>query len=446
MDFPFFDSDDDNQRIAKRRKVTSTFIIPVMVATMMQYHMNEVLYGKQSRLRPSMIIRERSSMQQIKAQLGDHYFRRAYRMCLEKFEELVELLEPYLPKKRGTGPNGKISTELEVSAAIRYFTGTSMYDMIITHGMSHSTLFECVWRVVSAINNCPELKIQFPESHEEQKLVGLQFQTRSAAKFKNCVGCIDGLLICTEKPMESELEITKCGSKSFYCGRKSKFGLNMQGVCNAEGKFLAVWIIHPAASSDYISLLRSTFYHKIAAPGYLAPDCVIFGDNAYVSSDFMVTPYKNVRAGPKDDFNFYHSQVRITIERAFGMMVRRWGILRFPLASKMGVIKQIALTMALCSLHNFCTKETIVIENNNIIFDAVTNNNGNIFDETPVAIDPETGIPNELLDGGEHFDDIYDMEIMEMQKSKIRFTMRQQVEKQGLHRPVVSQQRNGTSA
>lgn len=440
MDFSVFMESEDEQQLSKKRRITSQYILPLMAISIIKHHINdEIIYGMQTKLRPSMIIRDRSSMLQIKAMLGDHYFKRAYRMSLEKFEQLAHLLEPYLPGKKGTGPNGKISTELEVSASLRYFAGASMYDLIITHGISHSTLFQCVWRVVSAINNCPDLKIQFPECHEEQKVIGLQFQTRSVAKFDNCVGCIDGLLICTEKPMESELQRTKCGSKSFYCGRKSKFGLNMQGVCNAEGKFLAVWILHPAASSDYISLLRSKFYENITTPGFLAPDCVIFGDNAYVSTDFMVTPYKNVRAGPKDDFNFYHSQLRITIERAFGMLVRRWGMLRYPLSSRMGVQKQIALSMALCSLHNYCTKETIEID------DAISNNNSNDFDEIPVALDPETGIPNELLDACEHFDDIADQEILEIQKSKIRYEMRKHVERQGLHRSVVSQQRNASS-
>jgi hypothetical protein len=38
-------------------------------------------------------------------------------------------------------------------------------------------------------------------------------------------------------------------------------------------------------------------------PDFLAEGLMIFGDNAYVSTEYMVTPYKNVRAGPKDDFN-----------------------------------------------------------------------------------------------------------------------------------------------
>jgi len=442
MEFSLFDNeDDDNQQIVKKRKVTSMFFIPVVVASVIiQKRITDELYRESSLSRPPMIIRDRSSMLQFKALLGDHYFQRAYRMSLDQFNNLVTMLVPHLPPKAGSGPNGKISVELEVSASLRYFAGASMYDLIISHGMSHSTLFNSVWRVVSAINKCVELCITFPNDHSDQKRLAAQFLTRSAAKFNNCVGCIDGLLIWTEKPMERELELTKCGSKSFFCGRKSKFGLNLQGVCNSDGKFTAVWILHPAASSDYISLIQSQFYEKISTPGFLAPGLVVFGDNAYVLTDFMVTPYKNVRAGPKDDYNFYHSQLRVTIERAFGMLVRRWSILRHPLASQMGVKKQIALTMSLCSLHNYVTKNTDDFAVSGV--EDVGGEESGLNEQ--IAVDEETGVPTELLDGGEHFDDIDDEFITEMQKSKVRYTMRKLVEKQGLHRTVISKQRQSS--
>jgi hypothetical protein len=74
----------------------------------------------------------------------------------------------------------------------------------------------------------------------------------------------------------------------------------------------------------------------------------------------MVVPFKNANyeAG-EDDFNFFHSQLRITVECAFGKLVHRWGILRRPLSSKAGLQKTTAMVMALCSLHNFCINRSI---------------------------------------------------------------------------------------
>jgi hypothetical protein len=71
----------------------------------------------------------------------------------------------------------------------------------------------------------------------------------------------------------------------------------------------------------------------------------------------MVTPFPAVGSGLKDDYNYYQSQLRITIECAFGMLVHRWSILRKPMPTGMHLGKVTALTMALCKLHNFCIDE-----------------------------------------------------------------------------------------
>jgi hypothetical protein len=112
-------------------------------------------------------------------------------------------------------------------------------------------------------------------------------------------------------------------SGCFFCGRKHKFGFNMQAICDAKGRFLEVWITAPASASDYITYIASKFYHKVSQPGFLKKGLAFFGDNAYVSNSFMATPYKNVRRGAKDDYNFFQSQVRIRIEMSFGMLTRR---------------------------------------------------------------------------------------------------------------------------
>jgi hypothetical protein len=54
----------------------------------------------------------------------------------------------------------------------------------------------------------------------------------------------------------------------------------------------------------------------------------LFGDNAYLNSPFLATPYPNVSGGYKDAYNFFHSQLQIRVEYAFGMFVQSWGILQ----------------------------------------------------------------------------------------------------------------------
>ncbi len=94
--------------------------------------------------------------------------------------------------------------------------------------------------------------------------------------------------------------------------------------------------------------------YKQLTSGLLAPGLVLFGDNAYINSSFMATPFPNVSAGCKDDYNFYHSQLRIRVECAFGMLVHCWGILRSAISNGITIQKTVALVNALVKLHNYC--------------------------------------------------------------------------------------------
>ena len=102
--------------------------------------------------------------------------------------------------------------------------------------------------------------------------------------------------------------------------------------------------------------------------------------------------------GPKDAFNFFHSQIRINIECAFGMLVHCWAILRKPIAVNILIQRTSQLVRALCMLHNFC------IDQNETKVPYSTSS-----DLLSVAL--ESGDPNVSNDldlshigGGHHFD------------------------------------------
>ena len=86
------------------------------------------------------------------------------------------------------------------------------------------------------INNCDQLKYDFP-SHEEQEDIAEAFCQKSGANFDCVIGAIDGIVICTIRPSQYFCELLKCGSKSFRCHRKDKFGLNMQAISDHKLRF-----------------------------------------------------------------------------------------------------------------------------------------------------------------------------------------------------------------
>lgn len=81
---------------------------------------------------------------------------------------------------------------------------------------------------------------------------------------------------------------------------------------------------------------------------------------AYTCTSTMIIPFHGSTIGPHEDsFNFHQSQVRITIERCFGVFVARWGILWKPMRFSLKNIMKIL--HALCRLHNFCINQSIPV-------------------------------------------------------------------------------------
>jgi DDE superfamily endonuclease len=167
--------------------------------------------------------------------------------------------------------------------AIRYFAGGRPEDIALVHGVSHTEVFNSVWMVVDAVLSCEELVFAFPSDHSEQLATAAGFKTRSQPGFDTCCGAIDGMLLWTERPSDNECIKAGYGVKKFFCGRKHKFGVNLQGTCDSECRFLDICIQHPASTSDFLPFTTSSLFRKLEENGFLAPGLCIFGDLAYTN-------------------------------------------------------------------------------------------------------------------------------------------------------------------
>jgi hypothetical protein len=90
--------------------------------------------------------------------------------------------------------------------------------------------------------------------------------------------------------------------------------------------------------------------------------CAI-SDCAYTASKHLIPIYRGAMAKRNDNFNFFASQLRIKIEMAFGLMVKKWGILSRHQSIKMIKLKK--LMVAIARLHNFCINERLEMQSNN---------------------------------------------------------------------------------
>jgi hypothetical protein len=51
--------------------------------------------------------------------------------------------------------------------------------------------------------------------------------------------------------------------KKYLCGRKHKFGLNCQAVCDARGRFLDMSITYGGSSSDCLAFEDSNLHKRL---------------------------------------------------------------------------------------------------------------------------------------------------------------------------------------
>ena len=154
------------------------------------------------------------------------------------------------------------------------------------------------------------------------------------------------------QPSEKDCTDAGCSSGKFFCGRKKKYGLNCQAVCDVWGRILDIPILYPGSTSDCLAFKGVSLFQKLDE-GILAPGLCIFGDKAYLNTPNMATPYAAVSGGTKDAYNFYHSQLRIRIECTFGMLTHRWAILRSAIPMNVTVQKTVAVVLALAKLHTY---------------------------------------------------------------------------------------------
>ena len=134
----------------------------------------------------------------------------------------------------------------------------------------------------------------------------------------------------------------------------------------------------------------------------LAPGLCLFGNNAYLNSIYMATPFAAISGGSKDAYNFYHSQLCIRIECVFGMLIHQWSILRCAIPMRISLKKKtIDLVTALVMLHNYWIDEKDSDVPTLCAVDEVrTELEGSVpLETTPTSTGRTVLLPRHLIDG-----------------------------------------------
>lgn len=308
----------------------------------------------------------------------DDMFRRQFRLCREDFGYVMGLISPLIQRNEAKARNSSgsgICVEIRLMITLRMLAGAKYLDMIwyrVSVDHVREYVHDCLLAINSVIDN-----IKMPATDAEWRAESEKFREVLRKKHGSMgddmlggiCGAGDGFVVQITEPVAADLDGKP--SKN-YMNRKGFFALLVQAFCGAHTNFWYFRVGWPGATND-ITAYKQTPLHQNSTNNYLEtsiPDWVSFLlDEAYSSiGGCHLTPYSqhqlkkaiNLPDRTKTvyykmrTFNHVLSSQRITIERAFGQLVRRWGILWCANSSR---LKNVSLMVQCCAkLHNVCVE------------------------------------------------------------------------------------------
>lgn len=290
--------------------------------------------------------------------MPDGLFKRMFRLDRVTFEKVLALLETHMVKRdeqKAINSSGSaISNKTKLAMTLRWLAGGSYLDICFAFDVSYASFYSrdgCLWGTIKALDDC--LPLSFPlDSPSDLNRIADEFGHFSDGCMQGCVGAIDGLLIRTRAPLESEHS-----NPSSFKNRKCCYGILALAIADLRGKFLMFNVNNTGSTHDSVAWEISSLQKRIA-DGDLPPDLFLIGDEAFSCGNQMQSPWPGRGIGRwKDSFNYHLSASRQCVERAFGMLVKRWGIFQRKLICD---FERWSLVSIVCAkLHNICCDANI---------------------------------------------------------------------------------------
>ena len=266
------------------------------------------------------------------------------------FEELLSMIENKIKKDETKAMNSSgspVSPCIKLCLAIRYLSGGSYLDLSFAFNVEYKAVMSHVWEVLRAIDS--ELNnINFPLD-DEDKLRELEagFNKISNNCFKGTVAAGDGVVFRMQRPSKEAVD----GDVSSFFTRKGYYAYGMQAFVDSKCRFLNISMKMAGSTHDYTSYITSDLSDAIKN-GRLPSWAHIVLDEAYPNTEQELSPYRGRHLDVwRDSFNYHLSLHRQCVERAFGILVQRWGVFWRPL--RVAYYNIPLIIRVACKLHNF---------------------------------------------------------------------------------------------
>ena len=308
------------------------------------------------RERKANITRDREAALARLEGYSEDEFKRRFRMHRYQFNILLNCvrtkLEPqtWWAKQCAINSSGSwVKAELKIAATLRVLAGGSYLDASDLFALSarsfHRNTF---WPVIIAICNCEDPAIDnvhFPfNDHAKLKKHEATF-TRFQKHFAGTVAAGDGCAFRIKRPSSDEVQ----GDVQNNYTRKYAWAYGFILFCDGDLNIMSVEATHVASTNDAGMYHSSDVHRAIETEKMLPPWAHVVLDEAFGCTDQELVAWsqgKNALSQEKDAFNYYLSAQRQSVERVFGVMNNRFGILWRPMSFSFDRYKLILV--ALC--------------------------------------------------------------------------------------------------
>lgn len=290
--------------------------------------------------------------------IDDFKFQRMFRLSRKAFYHLHELIKseisPRFPQHAINSSGSPISSVTKLAATLRFLAGGSYLDICALFGLDATNFFAkhyVLWPTIDAIDR--KLSLGLSLNADSLKRTSDEFAAFSHGKLNGCIMAIDGWVCKTRQPMVKEVGLDV---KAFR-NRKSCWAIVVLAGCDARLRFNMVSARSSGSTHDHLiwesSAVKNRLDEEFKNGSLRDTDYYVIGDEAFVCTNHLLTPWSGKSLDPyKDSFNYYLSSMRQCIERAFGLLTKRWGIFWRPLACRFD--KWSTIVTVCCKLHNLC--------------------------------------------------------------------------------------------
>jgi len=189
-------------------------------------------------------------------------------------------------------------------------------------GVSQQTVSRVVTRVTRVLGELYSEEVTFPTSQQDRAKTMRDFY--AIAQFPAVLGAIDCTHIAIQSPGGDAGEL--------FRNRKGYFSLNVQAVVNANLLFENVVSRWHGSVHDATIFSSSRLYARFETGeiqgGYL------LGDAGYPCKPYLLTPLGAPTTWAEQNYNYAQIRTRNPVERAFGVLKRRFPYLRMGLRVK----------------------------------------------------------------------------------------------------------------